>query len=39
MVVVETTTIINKLSLKRDLHMYEVPPRFISNGKDLQTNA
>jgi hypothetical protein len=39
MVEVETATIINELSLKRDLHMYEVLPRFISNGKDLQTNA
>lgn len=41
MVVVETT-IINILSLVRDLHMYiyiyEVLPRLISNGKDLQTN-
>jgi hypothetical protein len=31
--------IINVLSLKRDLHIYEVLPRFISNGKDLQTNV
>jgi hypothetical protein len=38
MVVVEIT-IINVLSLKRDLHIYEVLSRFISNGKDLQTNV
>jgi hypothetical protein len=37
--VVVKITIINVLSLKRDLHIYEVLPRFISNGKDLQTNV
>jgi len=39
MVVVETTIIINVLSLKRDLHIYELLSRFISNGEDLQNEC